>query len=215
MQLELLVCERLPQGDLELAAALRFLLHGGFVEPAAVPSGLLCAIQGEVGMMQEVVRLAHGRGDHGNTDAASDAHVKPLDRNGTGNLLDQPFGDGGGIVRRYAVREQHGKFVAAQACGDVAFAEVVPDTVGHHLKEGVTRLVAERVVHRLETVQVEIQECAFLDGPRQSSSKKVLKCEAIVEAGERVMMRQVGHSGGALPLLSDIVEGSDPTADGQ
>jgi hypothetical protein len=75
-----------------------------------------------------------------------------------GQRRDDPGGDLGRLVDRSDTLEHHGELVAAEAGGEVGGAQVQPQPVGDPDQQQVARRVAERVVDRLEPVEVDEEQ---------------------------------------------------------
>jgi hypothetical protein len=139
--------------------------------------------------------------EQGNADAAADVdlHVRAGDgrvdvvrfEHGGGDLLDAPF-DGHGVVDI----EDNREFVAAEARGGFFVAQVRAQAVGDELEQLVAGGVPVVVVDRLEAVDVEIGECEAAVGcarPRDRRLQTRDEQQAVADAGEHVVMREVAH----------------------
>ena len=110
----------------------------------------LRAVHGDVGRAQQLVCVV----SDGDADARGDEHLAPVEVERRLQVRDHPLGgvDGRGDLH---VLDQDGELVTTQAGDGVARRARVPETLPDGLQERVTGEVAERVVDRLEVVQVE------------------------------------------------------------
>ena len=101
----------------------------------------------------------------------------------------------GSIVERAAhVLEQHRELVAPEARNDVALTNAVLEPLHDGAEQLVAELVAERIVHRLEPVEVEEQQTHLLLAPDRARGRLLellAQVLAIRDAGERVVAREV------------------------
>ena len=115
---------------------------------------LLGRVHGHVGAAQQRARVGAVLGIEGDADAGADLEHLPFDD----ELLlervqDAPRGRGGGVV--VGGRRQHDReLVAAEPGHDVLAAHLVLQAEGHLLEERVAEVMAERVVHFLEAIEV-------------------------------------------------------------
>src|SRR5450759_3348050 len=101
-------------------------------------------------------------------------------------------GDGFGVLAPGDVGQDQGEFIAPDAGHRVGFAYLVPDPRGNGLQEFVAGGVPQGVVHRLELVQVEVQQrelarAAF--GKTDRLTEPVVEQQPVRQAGEAVVMR--------------------------
>lgn len=95
-------------------------------------------------------------------DACSDRGPDCADRVGRGELLQQPAGEGSGLIQP-GVGQREGKLVAAQSCRNVGGPARLADADRNVTQELVACCVAIRVVHGLEPIEVD-EENAELPG---------------------------------------------------
>jgi len=130
-------------------------IHARGIELPVAPSLFLGAVHGDVGVLDQGVGILAIGGVHGHAHAATEhefvfAQLQRL-RHGIEDALQ------GGRARLAAAmlgQQQH-EFVAAQARHRVDFARGVAQAPGHVLQHPVARVVAQRVVDELETVEVD------------------------------------------------------------
>jgi hypothetical protein len=103
-------------------------------------------------------RRASVLGIQRDADARADAHLPPGQHDRPPDQADDSLRDDVDIGHARDAGEQHDEFVTARSRHDVAVAQRLGDPVGDQAQHFVTDVVAERVVDRLETVEVDEQE---------------------------------------------------------
>ena len=89
---------------------------------------------------------------------------------------------------------QHGELVAAHAGDDVGFAHARAQPLGDDLEQLVADRMAERVVHRLEPVEIETQHrerLAEAARAREGMFDPLAKQHTVGQIGECIVMRHV------------------------
>ena len=154
-----------------------------------VPALTLGGVERGVGRRHQALTVTGvpGHGAHPRTHRHRDrGHV-------AGNGGPQPFGNREGVDAR-AVGQQHDELVAAVPGGEVARLGVADHRAGDLAEHGVTGLVADRVVHVLEVIDVEHDEREGRLPPvraRHLALERLLEQPAIGEPGEAVAGREV------------------------
>ncbi len=195
---DLVALERLPEPERELVTELHLCVHRRVVVREAVLAGLLGGIHRDVGVPEELVGGASGRRP-ARSRCSRDRRLAARKLERPAHRLEERLGDdlGAAMVDRL---EQDGELVAAEARRGVAGAhasgDAAPD-LGQHL---VADRVAERVVDRLEVVEVEEQDRGGARAVGQRRLDALREERAVREAGERVVeglmaepLLQVGH----------------------
>ena len=75
-------------------------------------------------------------------------------------FVDRSFERGslGGSRRAVDVPQQHGEFIAAHACNNIRCSGVLDERRRDHFQDGVARGVTVPIVHRLEAVEIDIDQ---------------------------------------------------------
>src|SRR5450759_4513033 len=157
-------------------------------------SRLLGAVHGGIRRLDQRVRVPGVCRIERDADAGPDVDALLLTaelerRRKRGN--DFP-GDGFRVLAPGDVGQDQGEFIAPDAGHRVGFAYLVPDPRGNGLQEFVAGGVPQGVVHRLELVQVEVQQrelarAAF--GKTDRLTEPVVEQQPVRQAGEAVVMR--------------------------
>src|SRR5205807_7009786 len=90
----------------------------------------------------------------GKPEAHRERNPLPLDLAGFPQQLPDSLGQSLGL-RQVEIRERRGEFVAAQASGDVAGADTISQRLAESADGAVAGMMPERVVDRLQVVEVE------------------------------------------------------------
>ena len=124
VDLELLARQRVAQLVLQAVARVDLRGHLRIEEVEAVAAGRFGAIEREVGLLQQLVRVDAVLRRERDADAGADAHLAAVELERLGDQLDDPHGqhDGGLALIRLAAL-QDGEFVAAEARQHVGLAQ--------------------------------------------------------------------------------------------
>jgi len=150
--------ERMEEVGAQLHAGERRRVHLGLEEHVAILAVRLGPIHGHVGIAQQVAGPEFRASGEGHPDAGARHHPLPLHHERGLEGAEQAPGQsdrGGGTA---GVLHQDRELVAAQPAGEVAPAQAAADPVTDLDQQLVPRGVAEAVVDRLETIDVEIEE---------------------------------------------------------
>ena len=162
-----------------------------------------------LGRMQEVLGVGAVLGM--DADAQARAHVQDLavDRQRTGDLVEDAPRKRRQRVRVGELGDQHEELVAAQAGEAAAPPQAAGDALGHGLQQAVAGVLAEALVHPPEAIEVEQQHRGLalagggaLDRLLQPFHEEL----AVGEAGERVVLGQVVEPGLVLLLAAEVAE---------
>ena len=158
MQRELALIKRLAQRIFQRPARLDGGVHFRLEETEDAAAVALGAVQRHVGVLEQVV----GRGAVIGRDRDADAGIgddhMPEQIVGFADRLADALRQSGGVVDVGDVRQDDGEFVAADACHSDVFVDAAAQPIGDALEQFVAVLVTERVVDRLEIIEVEIED---------------------------------------------------------
>jgi len=189
VHLQLAALLGLAQVGLQLEALDHLGAHRRLEHRPVVTLGL-GAVHRHVGVAQQLVAPAVAAGD-ADRAAAEDLVAVEGERGPEGGGDALGHGDRVGDVGD--VLQQDGELVAAQARGGVRAAQAAPDALGHGHQQRVAGRMAERVVDRLEAVQVDEQHRHLGAAARQGVPEPVDEQRAVGQPRERVVQRLVDH----------------------
>ena len=168
-------------------------------------------IQSEIGLLQQFVAIDAVLRGEGDADAGADHDLVAGHLEQRVEHLDQPVGEPGRLGRPVD-RLDDGKFVAAKPRHDVRLARALHQPHRHRPQQQIADRMTERVVHRLELVEVKAQQRKAFTAPR--GSQRVLQSLAeqhtVRQIGQRVMMREMRHSCFGPAALCDVLERGKP-----
>ena len=158
VQLEFLVAQGSPHVVLQLAAVLDLLVHfGSEIAPGALAVGL-GLVQGDIGAADQLAGIeALGTG-LGDSDAGANMEGLAIEGDRLLQQADQARTETVDLAAVVHAAEHQEELVAAQTRDQVAVAGSVAQAVRYLLQHRVTGGMAERVVDRLEVVQVQQQQ---------------------------------------------------------
>ncbi|MDT4842544.1 hypothetical protein FQZ97_764520 [compost metagenome] len=105
--------------------------------------------------------------------------------------------------------QQYGELVATQAERQVGLAQAATQAIGHGDEQLVADVVAVAVVHILEVVEVDEQQCGHLRfpvRPVQVGFQLLLEGLAVAQSGERVAVGHVQQLALVGHLLADVAQ---------
>src|SRR5881398_1438775 len=124
----------------------------------AVASGVLGGVAGFVGGAQHVSRASARGGDRDDADANAqrEAPLRPY----VAELFDRPLQLPGDLFRlgQGTVFQQDTEFIAAEACERVPAAQATAQQAADPAEQVIPGFVTARVVHELESVQVQVAQ---------------------------------------------------------
>ena len=129
--------------------------------------------------------------------------------------LDDAVGDRGGIGRLVDRPQQQREFVAAEPRQHVGLARRAPEPGRGLLQHLVADGMAQRVVDRLEVVEVDAEHrghLAALERRLRSLAISSRNCDAVGQVGQRIVARQMADARFLLALLGDVLVRRDPAA---
>ena len=121
-------------------------------------------IQGNIGLLQDLIRGVLAIPEDGDPDAGSAAAFAAREQvglaNGSENSLPGRLRLGRGVLGSCAqVFEDDRKLISAQSRHGIGFSKAGAKTPGGFLQQKVAGLMAEGVVQRLEVIQIDEQQC--------------------------------------------------------
>ena len=162
-------------------------------------------VHGGVGVLQEGGVVAAVVGEDGDAGAGLHVEAEVLELEGVGEALDDVGGQRDRLDVVDDAVEQHGELVAAEAGHDPGPRGDVFDAGADLLEEGVSGLMAERVVDLLEAVEIDEddgQPGPVAPGPGDVLVEAIGEREPVGQVGERVVagleVLLDGHRGAAV-----------------
>ena len=211
--------ERALHVRLELQPAQRRLVHRGLEHLVAVLAPLLGHVHRDVGVAHQrldVVDLGVVGLRDRDPDARPDEHLLVLEVERPVERLDQPLGDVGRADRIAAVLEQHRELVAAEARRGIGRPQDMPEPLADLAEQHVAGGVPERVVDRLEVVEVHEQDrhgslvaLLTLEGVRHAVAEQ----HTVPQSGQRVVERLVRQLLLERLALADVAGREDDAVD--
>lgn len=218
MQLEAARSQRLAQIVFHAHAPHGEEIEFGGKELYVVAALGLGVIHRRVGVPHQRAAVLAVDGVEGDADARRDVDLVAVDQVGLPKGDEHLFGHAGGVRRIVDFGKDDHEFVAAQPGEDVAAADRRLQSIGHVDQQRISGGVAERVVGRLEPIEVEEQHgerMTFALCRRQRLFEALGEAAAVEQPGQRVVMRHVVDvrlGGLAFP---DVAARTETTAIGQ
>ena len=179
----------------------------------------LGAIEREVGILEELRRVGAVVRRNGDADGNADDDLVALDLVGLADQADQALGKIDGLLPMVGVDLlQDGEFVAAEPADRVALAHRPLQAPRDGLQQRVADRMAERVVDRLELVEVEHEDREAFALARQPCQRLVhllAEQRAIGEIGQRIMSCHMRDARFRALTLGDVLMRRDPAAAGR
>ena len=186
----------------------RSLVHLGSEEAEAPLPGRLCGVERKVGVAHQVVGgaivIVGGDDAHGRADRNGGS----VDRVGPRKAVDDALRQRRRARPGAEVAGQNDlELVAAEPADLPRFANHVAKPQGNQPEQSVTCRVAERIVHRLEPVEVEKKDRATVLSPDRAD-QSIVQCAAkrlaVGEAGERILPGEPVQLDLRLPDLGQV-----------
>ncbi len=166
------------------------------MEAEAIATVLFRPVEREVRLHHYGLRTLGQRGTARNADAGADVHVVAVDGIRRGDGRGDLGGENSGGRIACSVGLQDRELVAAEAGHHVGRPDGPAQAPGHLAQQRVADRMAEGVVHVLEIVEIETEHrewvCAA-PARRESQVEAVEEGPPVGEAGERVLLRQLGY----------------------
>ena len=174
-------------------------------------------IHGDVGAAGEFDAVVPVAGRDGSADADTDENLIAGKVEGPPAAFDQELAYRLEILLLVDALQQDREFVAAQARDHVRLSYDGIDPTGKLLQQRVAGRVAERVIHLLEMVQVEVEDrqaFALSEGPKRLLQAK-LELTPVDQPGQLVVHGEMLHLGLALAKPErPAAQGRDEQAEG-
>ena len=194
---------------LQLAPLAQQGIHAGLEEAEIAASARLCAVERDVRVLEQGVRLHAVLRCERDSDACADGHLVTIEVEWLRQLLDDASGQLAGRFGLHAGSLQEDEFIATDARHGVAFAEIAEQPLGNLLQQQVPGPVAERVVDVLEAVEIDAQHrerhpVALRQG--ELACNHVLELRAVRQSGQRVVLREETDTRLGGTALADVAQ---------
>ena len=212
VDLELPFEQRRMQIAFEQHALAGHLVHARGEELEVVPPLLLGVIHRRVGVFhQGLAVVAVGR-ENADPDARRRVQRVPVDHVVAGERLQDLAGHRRRVRPGLHPRQHDHELVAAEPRDDVALAHAAFEAARHLDQQAIADVMPEGVVDHLEAVHVDEHQRHLRAGParlQQRLRQAALQVVAVVEAGQRVVTRQVVDARLGRLALADVGEAGD------
>ena len=172
------------------------------------------AIQREIGVLEQLLRRHAVVGCDRHADARPDDDL--VARNGIrrGQAVDDARGQRGRARGLVAEGLDHGELVPSEPRHRIAVANATTQAIRGRLEQLIADGVPERVIHRLEPVEVEAEHTDVLAArhAQQCLGQFLLEQHAIGQIGHRIVQRQMADARFGPDRLGDVLMGHDPSA---
>ena len=204
---EFVVLQRAAQREFQLAALFSVGMERGLIAEVQPTALFLGPVERQVGIAhQRFHRRPVARADRG-ADAGADVKRVVVHLIGARKHLDHRLGNPRHAGMIGCVANHDGKLVAAQTADQLVVADDRLEAVGHARQQLVADQVAQRIVDRLEPVEVDHQEGAAgapLLGIAHRLAQRLGYHHAVGQAGERVIARHVSDLLARFALLGNV-----------
>ena len=202
---ELAASQRPAQLRLDPAPAIDLDTHLGLEMLELAASRLLRPVQRDVGMLEQVAGAASVARVEGDPDAAAGLQLLVPIAERLPQLRHDSAGDQAGIGRLAEAFKDQRELVTAEARHGVFLPALDAQAPRDLTQQGVAGVVAERVVHALEGVEIEQQQGHALVAPPAAADRvrqPVLEPAAVRQPGQGIVVGKVAH-----PLLGALALG--------
>src|SRR5918993_1037120 len=206
-EVELLRGDRLAEVGFEPDAILLLRLEFRREVAGHSATGILRFVKREVGLQDQVVDSGAVDGTEGAADRDADADFGLVDHVGFFDRHDDPVGELLDHLAALRVGDDDRELVAAHAADVTVLADLVDEALGDGAKHRVPLRVAERIVDRLEPVEVEEEDRAghARDGRvAQGIAEQLAHAAAVRKARQHVHVGEVGQPLLRLGHLGDV-----------
>ena len=186
--------------------------HAGFVELAAAPPVFLGMVHGGVGAAQQGIPGGAVLRKQTDADGRQNGQRMLAHRETAVHEGEQLVGHLRGVFGTLHVGEHHHKFIATQPRHYVGIAHALVEPLGHMAQQLVACIVAQRVVHGLEVVEVHKQHrsaAMAATGQRQHLRQLLHEEVAVGQPGQRVVQRDESLALLRLPACGDVAHHHD------
>ncbi|MNZ61870.1 hypothetical protein D3C78_799730 [compost metagenome] len=185
----LVVLQRGLQIGLEGFLLGQLFLHADLENARPAGADSLGLIKRQVGTLEQFIRI-DGAVRNGDADAGANFDLLLTQLVSAADLVDELGGKAAGGVLVQIVGDD-GEFVAAQTADHVIIAADGRKALRHGLKQRIARIVAERVVHVLEAVEIEEKDgrrSRTAEGSAQSLDQFLAEQRAVRQARQRIVI---------------------------
>ena len=155
-------------------------------------AGALRLVHRHIGGLHQAIRVLRVERHRRDADAGADLQVEPVHRQWPFDGLQRIPGDPLGRVR-IGVGDEDRELVAAEPCDQLVAAEFLTQAVRDGFDQPVAVVVAERVVHVLEVVEIHQEQrhgCVADLGRADAALQPVAQHRPVRQPGERVVQRE-------------------------
>jgi hypothetical protein len=191
---ELLLLQRVAQAILQRHAPLDHGVHVPRIELEAIPALLLGVIHRRVGFLEEFFEVRGVAREGGDADARADGGGLTAELDRLAQDVHELARHRGGVELVGEVGQEHGELVAAEPRRRVRLPQAGSQAPRDPAQQPVAHGVPERVVDRLEAVEVHEQDGEPLTTPPRCGDRlgeAVVEERAVRQAGELVVRGQV------------------------
>jgi hypothetical protein len=154
---------------LDFEASMMRLPHRTPVEAVAPPSQGLCGVHSHIGTFEQSLSIFPIVGKHGDANAGRARKRVAHRRNGIRQGVEDALRHIAGVLGSGHLGKQDGELVPSEP-GNIAFyaqgmrrddvgrPDLILEHLCHALKEDISDRMTERIVHRLEPIQVEVEQ---------------------------------------------------------
>ena len=192
-EVHLALLERAAQRHLEHAALLGLGVELGLIGVEDAAADILRPVEREVGGADQHLRGAAVARADGEADRGADMERVLVDLVGARQRLDHAVRDALDVAGVGRIGDHHRELVATEATAGQAILHHLPQPLGDADEQPIADQMAERVVDRLEAVEVDQHECAAaapMVRLAHRTGERLVDVEAIGEAGQRVEARE-------------------------
>ena len=175
---------------LDQPSARQDVVHVAGKNLVAAATVLLCLIERDVGLAQQVVGIRAGVGRHCDADACADEHLVAHQQERPAEVIQQLGAQILGGADVPDVDQYDGEFVAAEAGNGVDLPDAGFEAARGLAHQFVAGRVAERIVDGLEAVEVDVEQrdpAALALRGEEGALQPILEQGAVGEAGQPVV----------------------------
>ena len=213
IQDEFVLLQRMAQIAFQFQTLQRTGVHVGLIELEVVLAAFLGVVHRRVGVLHQLAEFIAVLRTQGDADTGGDEELAALKHERPHQAGENLLGDMNRPVQRQfaigAMLQQQGEFVAAHARHGVVVIDAGQQARGHVLEHAVAGGVAEGVVDRFETVEVEEHQHhprLLPFGRLQRGVQTILEQRAVRQVGEGVVIGEAVDTLLAGLALADVAE---------
>jgi hypothetical protein len=194
-------------------------IHPGIKRSNGVPPGCFRGIKRKVRVLEKSMAAGAVAGSEGDTIARCGREIAAVHQNRLGQRRQKPGPHGLGRLRTVDLALRDDELVPAEARHEIVLARLRVEALRGHAHDLVPDIVAKRVVHVLEMVEIHVVErnpfaCCF--GGDQQLFETLHEGSPVEKPSERVVVSHVADAlVGPLLLLRSPVEGAARHSEGQ